>query len=244
MRVAIAQPELDYDSPSTNVPRLAGYVQAAAACAADVIVLPECPRLGWLARTTEELAETVPGPYTAQLSSWATTHRISIVSGIEERSGGHVHNSAVLVDPNGRLLLHHRKIDELDIGLNLYQPGDRLAVGQLDGITVGVSICADSWHEQVVPTLALMGATMIFSPCAWAIESGREDENTAWLENRYLTHAAKHGMTFFAANSVGSIEYGPWAGRALHGDSMAVGPAGVLARGRRREADLLIVDLS
>ena len=52
---------------------------------------------------------------------------------------------AVLLDPEGRMLLHHRKLNELEIGHTCYDQGDRLGVVQTSVGTMGLMICADAF---------------------------------------------------------------------------------------------------
>ena len=59
--------------------------------------------------------------------------------GLVERAGPKLFNAAVLIGPAGELLLHHRKINELDIALDLYSVGDRVGVAQTDLGTFGLT---------------------------------------------------------------------------------------------------------
>src|SRR5205814_744549 len=118
--------------------------------------------------------EPVPGPFTRRLARLARRHRIAIASGIEELADGRVYNSAVLIDRDGEIRLVYRKINELDIGLKVYTRGDRLGVTDLDGRRVGLSICADSWRPEISDALVLMGAELVLSPSAWAVDPGGE----------------------------------------------------------------------
>jgi predicted amidohydrolase len=48
----------------------------------------------------------------------------------------------VLLDDQGDLLLHHRKLNELDIGHPYYQQGDRLNVCETKFGMIGLMVCA------------------------------------------------------------------------------------------------------
>ena len=243
MRVAIGQVDIAFHDNAANLTTLTSVTRMAGEQQADVLVLPECPLVGWLSPGAHGAAEPVPGAFTASLADLAAQYDMAVVTGVEERVADRTHNAAVLIGPDGEMLLHHRKIDELEIGRATDATGDRLGVTRLDGATVALDICADSWGNHIVGVLALMGAQVLFTPCAWAIEPGREQANTEWIIHRYRTLAQRHGMTFVAANSVGRVDCGPWEGRVLHGDSLVVGPDGVLAHGARNQSDLIVVDV-
>jgi predicted amidohydrolase len=59
------------------------------------------------------------------------------------------------LDPDGRLLLHHRKIHELDFGRELYDTGDRLGVADTPFGRIGLMICADGFAPGQVITRSL-----------------------------------------------------------------------------------------
>ncbi len=245
MRVAIGQIPIVMGDKASNLSALASAVAGAAAAGCDLVVLPECPLVGWLHPTAVTAAETIPGPYTHLLGSLARRHDIHIVSGIEERAGTRLHNSAVLIDRNGVQRAHHRKINELAIGQTMYTTGRALGVIDLNGVPVALSICADSWIPTITDCLWIMGARVVLSPCAWAIEPGGESANIDWIRKCYAAHTAGRDLHIVAANSVGVIDHGPWSGRVVHGDSLIIGPNGTLnAQGRRNASDLPVVDLA
>jgi predicted amidohydrolase len=137
----------------------------------------------------------------------------------------------VLIDPEGRLLLHHRKIHELDFGRDLYAAGDRLGVADTPFGRIGLMICADGFAPgQVISrTLALMGAQVILSPCAWAVpadhDNEREPYGRIWLEN-YGTVCREHDVIIAGCSNVGMVTAGPWSGRPCIGCSLVIGTDG------------------
>jgi predicted amidohydrolase len=146
-------------------------------------------------------------------------------------------NAAVLIDSSGRVLIHHRKIHELDIAHSLYARGDRLSVVETPFGPVGVMICADGFApgQSISRTLAFMGARYILSPCAWAVpadhDNEREPYGQLWVDN-YGAVTRDFEVTIAGASNVGPITAGPWQGRKCIGNSLVIGPGGQeLARG-------------
>jgi len=244
VRVAAAQIVVTMGDKDANLRAARAAVAAAAQQRCDVVVLPECLLAGWLSPAAPELAEPIPGPATDLLAELATTHGLAIVAGIEERAPEGLYNAAALVDRHGRLLARHRKVDELDEGLQLYRRGSSLGVVELEGVLVAVTICADSWAPAITDTVHLMDARLVLSPCAWAVAPGGEETNLAWIAARYAERTAGRELFVVAADGVGVVSDGPWRGKVLQGDSLVVGPDGVvLGRGRTGEPDLVVVDL-
>jgi predicted amidohydrolase len=229
------------DKDSNVAAAEAGVLEAARA-GCGLVVLPECPLAGWTSPDAARAAEPVPGPFTRRLARLARRRRLAIASGIEERADGRVYNSAVLIDRDGEIRLLYRKINELEIGLRVYARGDRLGVTDLDGRRVGLSICADSWRPEISDALVLMGADLILSPSAWAVEPGGESTNLAWIREQYRQRTAGRRLTIAAANGVGRVTQGPWTGRILQGTSLVTGPGGTpLLEGPANRPALLMV---
>lgn len=230
--LALVQMRVDPGDREGNFQRALTRIDSAARDGADVILLPEALPLGWMDASTRDLADGVPdGPTCRAFRAAARAAGVTVCVGLAERSGDHVFNAAVLIDPQGDVLLHHRKINELDIARAMYARGDRLGVAETCWGRVGLMICADAFAdgEVVSRTLALMGAAVILSPCAWAVPPGhdnlREPYGNLW-RSCYGTVARDFGIWIAGTSSVGGIASGPWAGHRCIGNSLVVGPHG------------------
>jgi predicted amidohydrolase len=199
--------------------------------------LPECLDIGWGDPSARDLAQSVPGSHVQRLQQAAQKYRIHVAAGLVERAGNRLFNAAVLISPSGDILLHHRKINELDICLDLYSIGDCLGVAQTVLGTIGLNICADNFGNSLAigHVLCRMGAQIILSPSAWAVDAdhdnAKEPYGKLWLDS-YTELARLYDVTIIGVNNVGWITSGPWRGRKVIGCSLAVGPGGqVLAQG-------------
>jgi predicted amidohydrolase len=215
-----------------NLRRAQEGIAEAAAGGARVVVLPEAMDFGWTHDSARAGAQPIPGGDAhAMLVDAATGHGVYVCSGLVERDGTRLYNSAVLIDPRGAQLLHHRKLNELDIAHDLYDQGDRLGVARTPLATFGLMICADGFATgQVVSrTLALMGADVILSPGAWAVpadhDNAREPYGQVWREC-YVPVAREFGLWIVGVSNVGPVTSGAWAGRRCIGCSLVVGPGG------------------
>jgi predicted amidohydrolase len=252
MKLALAQMLVEPGRPAANLARAEQRIGEAAGRGAGVVLLPECLDCGWTHPSARELAGPVPGGDACRrLMEAARRHRVFVCAGIVERAGDRLFNAAVLLDPEGRLLLHHRKIHELDFGRELYATGDRLGVADTPFGRIGLMICADGFAPgQVISrTLALMGARIILSPCAWAVpadhDHGREPYGRIWLEN-YGAVCRETGVTIAGCSNVGEVTAGPWAGRPCIGCSLVIGSQGQpLVRGAYGASaeELIVLDV-
>jgi predicted amidohydrolase len=226
------QMRVDGGAKSENLARARARIGEAARGGAQLLLLPEALDLGWTHPSALQHADAIPGGEAfSRLAESARENSVYVCAGLVERAGDKIFNSAILLAPDGRLILHHRKINELDIGRPFYSIGDRLVVAETSLGRIGVMICADAFAEgQVLSrSLGLMGAEIILSPCAWAVpgdhDNAREPYGQLWRDN-YSPVAREYRLWIAGASNVGPISDGPWAGRKCIGCSLLVGPSG------------------
>ena len=232
LRLALAQIRVESGAQLENLKRACDAVGAAARTGANLVLLPEALPFGWTSDSAIKAATEIPeGLHCRQFRQAAIENRIYVCAGLVERAGEKLFNSAVLIDPEGEVLIHHRKIYELDIAHQIYALGDRLSVAGTKLGRIGVMICADGFApDQVISrSLGLMGADIIVSPCAWAVpadhDNNKEPYGKLWLDN-YGPVARDFRVWIAGCSNVGPIADGPWKGRKCIGCSMLIGPDG------------------
>lgn len=247
--LALAQMLVTPGDVAGNLARAEQRLATAAGQGADIVLLPEALDCGWAHPSTSELAGAIPdGDSCRRLRHAAQRHGVFVCAGIIERGtrstehGAELFNAAVLIDPRGEVILHHRKINELDFARALYATGDRLGVAETPFGKVGLMICADAFAPgQVISrSLALMGARLILSPCAWAVPAGHDNSQQPygqlWLDN-YGPVVREFGVWIAGCSNVGPITAGEWAGRKCIGNSLVSSPGKLIAaRGTFGEA--------
>ncbi|MCA9245804.1 MAG: carbon-nitrogen hydrolase family protein [Planctomycetales bacterium] len=231
---ALIQMHVQPGDLAANLQRAEQQIARAAEAGAALAVLPEALDLGWTHPTSRSHATAIPaGEVCQRLAAAAARHNLYLCAGITEAAGDAVYNAAVLLDRRGRVVLHHRKLNELAIGHACYDQGDRLQVAHTELGVLGVMICADAFARgQVISrSLALMGAEVILSPCAWAVEANhsqqREPYGQLW-RNTYIPVARDFSIWIAGVSNVGPITAGPWAGRRCIGCSLVVDPRGAV----------------
>jgi predicted amidohydrolase len=235
--LGMAQILVEGGRPEANLDRAVDAIAQAAAQDCRIVVLPECLDLGWTHPSARERAQPIPGPHVERLAEAAGENQIYVAAGLVEHAGGCLFNSAVLLSPIGTILQHYRKINELDIALDLYGIGDRLGVVHTELGTIGLNICADNFADSsaIAHTLARMGAQIIVSPSAWAVPAGHDPAHEPYgrlWRDAYGKLATLYDLTIVGVSNVGPLEAGPWQGRNCIGCSLAMGPGGeILAQG-------------
>lgn len=231
-KLAIVQMKVEGGKRSQNLQRAALRIRKASEGGAQVVLLPEAMDLGWTDPSALHDAQPVPEGETAVfLSSMAKKYAVYICSGLIEKDGDKVYNSAVIFNPTGELIVKHRKINELDIGHPYYALGDRLNVAKTEYGTFGLMICADANAKNHVLTRSLgyMGADIILSPCSWAMPADHDNEKDPYGDtwrNAYMPVSREFRIWIAGASNVGWMTAGPWKGWKGIGSSMVVNPNG------------------
>jgi predicted amidohydrolase len=231
-KLALVQMKVTGGDREANLARAGAKIAEAAAEGADFVLLPEAMDLGWTDPSALTQAEPIPEGKTCQvLAALAKKHQVYVCSGLIEKSGDQVFNSAVVLDPQGEVILLHRKINELDIGHPYYALGDRLNVCETAYGTVGVMICADaSTGDRVIPrALSYMGADVILSPSSWAVQADHDniqDPYGGMWKEAYKPVARDFRVWIASCSNVGWMTGGPWKGWKGIGCSMVIGPGG------------------
>src|SRR5687767_7877677 len=129
-----------------NLERATDLISKAANQNARLVILPEALPFGWMDPSARSDADEIPNGETCRtLAEAAKESGIWVCSGIVERQEDKLYNAAVLISPAGEVILHHRKINELEIAHDLYALGDRLGVAETELGRIGLMICADAF---------------------------------------------------------------------------------------------------
>lgn len=224
----MAQMLVEGGSKLNNLNRAVERIEEAAKNKADIILLPEAMDLGWTHSAAKTEADLIPGGSTFKiLAKAANKNKIYVCAGIIEKDGDRTFNAAVLFDRNGKLLLKHRKINELDIAHDLYDQGDRINVCKTEFGTIGLLICADaSSKDYILPrSVGYLGADLILLPCSWAVppdyDNVKEPYGGMW-NDAFRSVCKEFNLNIAAVSNVGKIVDGPWKDWDCIGNSMFV----------------------
>ncbi|HLN73123.1 MAG TPA: carbon-nitrogen hydrolase family protein, partial [Prolixibacteraceae bacterium] len=214
-KLALVQMYVEPGELQKNLAHTEALIKEAAEANADVVLLPEVMDLGWTHSSAKTMASEIPnGKTCSHMSKLAKKYDVYLCFGMVEKDGDKNFNSAVIIDKKGKVLLKHRKLNELDIAHNLYAQGDRLGVCTTPWGTFGLMICADATAKDHVLTRSLgyMGADIILSPSSWAVPPDHENEKDpygkTWFD-AYKPVAKEFGLWIASASNVGPVTEGP-----------------------------------
>jgi len=246
--------------PAVNLKRTLALVAAAAKRGANIICTQELFRSQYFCQAEKHdsfaLAEPIPGPSTRAFQALAKRCGVVIIASLfEKRASGLYHNTAVIIDADGKLLGIYRKMhipdDPLYYEKFYFTPGDTgFKAWDTRFGKIGVLICWDQWYPEAARLTAMQGAEILFYPTAIGWHPGEKadhgaGQHAAW-ELIQRSHAVANGCYVAAVNRIGleTPEGGP--GLEFWGQSFVAGTSGqILAKASadREEVMLVPIDL-
>lgn len=178
LRVAAVTMRCEFGDPDTNVATILDWMDRAAHAKANLICFPEIALQGYctVKSIVHRTAETLDGPYLAQIERQARALDITAAVGVALRHEGGVYNSHVFIGPDG-FLGAQNKVHLCPADHN-FDPGMTWDVIEAAGWRVGTTICFDSAYPEAARILALKGADLVLMSFA----SGRRDRHGAPAE--------------------------------------------------------------
>lgn len=193
LKVALAQYLSDGD-PAEIVPRAKND-------GADIVVFPEMYSNGHASfdpndsksrERWQQAAEALDGSYVERFRRAARANKLYVVATLLEASNSKPFNSALLIDPKGEMVLHHRKVyicdfdaPELacDRGHEFHSTEIRTSAGP---VRVGMMICMDREYPEAARSLSRAGAEIALVPncCTLASDKVQSDVRIAQARGR------------------------------------------------------------
>lgn len=222
LRVGLIQHQ-HQGSKTANLTYAASQIAQLSDQGATLVVLQELQSDPYFCQSEQnhhfDLAETLQGITVTTLSELAKNHQVVIVSTFfEKRCSGVYHNTAVVLDRDGSLAGHYRKMhipDDPGFYEKFYfTPGDArpaphngfapisTSLGKL-----GVMVCWDQWFPEAARLMALAGADLLIYPTAigWDRQEDQAEQQRqlqAWqLIQR--SHAVANALPLICCNRVG-----------------------------------------
>lgn len=195
---------------------------------ADLIVLPEVFAARGGDRELKRAAEPLDGLQGDWLRETALRHRAWVLGGsLLEKADGRIHNTAVLVDRDGRRVATYRKLHLFEARLecgrlvreqDVYEPGEQPVMAEIEGWSCGLSICYDVRFPELYRLYSKRGASLLLIPANFTQNTGKYH----W-ETLVRARAIENQCFVVAPNQCGT---NPVTGVASYGHSLMVGPWG------------------
>ena len=244
--------------PKVNLKKTLALAEQAAKKGAKIICTQELFRSQYFCQNEDHanfnLAESIPGPSTAAFQKIAKKYKVVIVASLfERRASGLYHNTAVIIDADGKLLGIYRKMhipdDPLFYEKFYFTPGDTgFRAWDTKYGRIGVLICWDQWYPEGARLTALQGAEILFYPTAIGWHPGEKAEygvnqHGAW-EISQRSHAVANGCYVASINRVGHETPIGGPGLEFWGQSFVAGTSGqILAKASVDKEEILLVPI-
>ncbi|MFN2508569.1 MAG: carbon-nitrogen hydrolase [Chthoniobacterales bacterium] len=256
-KVALVQMRCGAD-PAANLEKAIASIRDAARQGGQIVCLPELFRSQYFCQAEDHanfaLAEPVPGPTTSRLEEVARELGVVIVASLfEKRGAGVYHNTAAVIDADGKFVGKYRKMhipdDPAFYEKFYFTPGDLgfKAWPTAHG-NIGVCVCWDQWYPEAARLTALQGAQLLFYPTAIGWHPAEKErygkaQHSAW-ETIQRSHAIANGCYVAAVNRVGYEAPAGGAGVEFWGQSFICAPSGeILVRGSIDREELVIAEV-
>lgn len=211
-----------------NFRRAEPLIRQAAAGGAQIVCTTECFLDGYAIadksiplETYRALGEPIPGgPYFQKLAQLADELDVHLIAGMLEADGELRYNTAVLLDPDGKLAGKYRK-QKLGHELVRNTPGDESSVFDTPYGRIGVMICADRTESHIVRRFCARGADFLICPSGGMFGPQKNDPILVARSREngvYITFV--HPAEFLVTAPGGRIETAE-----LFGDVLLIDPA-------------------
>jgi len=259
LRVGLVQHACTQDYQRNLVESEHGIREACAA-GARLVLLPELHTGIYFCQTEDpawfDRAEMIPGPTTEHLARLAQELGVVIVASVfERRAAGLYHNTAVVLERDGRIAGRYRKMhipDDPGYYEKFYfTPGDQGFVPVETSVgSLGVLVCWDQWYPEGARIMTLAGADVLLYPTAigWDPRDPapeRERQRDSWITIQ-RAHAIANGLPVLVCNRTGreSDPESRTEGIEFWGSSFVTGPQGeILAQASADDSVVTVADL-
>jgi predicted amidohydrolase len=233
MKIGVAQLDLS-GSIHRNTRKIEEYTAKSLEQEIEVLAFPETALTGYIYRDFLEVEQDEVEIALAHIQAKIKNTNLCLIVGTPLRVDERLYNSAVVLLPDGRRFVYHKRY-LTSYESDYFSPGDRNLVFDHRGHKIGVLVCRDQNRPEYASELKSGGAQCVFILSAHhyeLIESRMKREKNRALP---VARAYENNMFVCKANSVGTVH-----GFISYGTSMIVDPRGItVIRGSESREELL-----
>lgn len=157
---------------------------------------------------------------------------INILAGRLERQGEKIYNKATVYAPDGKILADYAKIHLYNQEREVITPGDQLSIFELNGMKIGIMICADFGFPELSRKYATAGVDVLAVTSSWAYP----DDDLWDICNR--ARSAENGIYVVSCDRTGPTSKGV----VKVGRSMVCDPNGFVIANLVEKEDIYFVE--
>jgi predicted amidohydrolase len=256
IRVATVSVENKPGQTLQNLDRIGEWSRRAARQGAELVLFPELSMCGfipnhplgdhaaWLREAllvARRSAEPLNGPAVSALTEIARASGIRIAAGMLEDAGNVLHNTTVLVGPEG-LLGAWRKMHVPMFEMPFYNGGPAPEVVAKDLGRIGVNICFDALLPESTRLLAVNNVEIVLFPFDADPAPGTAQAWGDWAGPPLRARCVENSVFGIACNYAGHVECAGVEQR-FPGGAMVVGPRGEVIAHQLDGSPMLVADL-
>ena len=232
LRIALAQVNTTVGDIDGNARLVTEWTARARETGAQLVVFPELTLTGYPAEDLWQRRHFVDAATRALERIAGEIEDIVALVGFAEADAAVRNAVAVLVDGGVQAVYHKMLLPNYGVfdERRYFEPGDGPALIDVDGISVGLTICEDIWFPGPPASVeALAGASLILNPSASPYHRGKGAFREAMLADR----AAETGAAF-ALCPTSSVVRTSWSSTGTASSSRRVARSWLVARSSRR----------
>ncbi|MCA9113198.1 MAG: carbon-nitrogen hydrolase family protein, partial [Planctomycetaceae bacterium] len=224
---------------SGNLSKIDDWAIRAKGAGAELVLFPELSLTGfipnhptgdhseWLRSAlagANAIAEPLSGPAVEQLVKIAASHDVLLSAGMLEDAGNVLHNTQVLVGPDG-VLGYWRKLHIPMFEMPFYNGGGGLTVIDTPLGRIGCNICFDALMPESTRLLAVQNVELVLFPFAADPPPVTPQGWLEWAAPAIRSRCRENGVFGIACNYVGDVEFAG-VSQSFPGGGIAIGPRG------------------
>jgi predicted amidohydrolase len=244
----------EWGNRAANLSKIKALSKQAAHQGNNIIIFPELALTGYECAQTaqagidgtkknscsmhKELAETIPGPSTNEITALARDLDVYIIFGMPEKDMNNpdiLYISSVIIGPEG-LLGTYRKLHLAPLprftDTLCFSPGNKVPVFETRYGKIGILICSDFYfYPELARIMALKGADLLVNTSASASGPGKP----FFLVQQTGCRATENGVYAASANLVGKELSNSYYGHSVIAGPLNPRPAFIFAEGGETE---------
>jgi N-carbamoylputrescine amidase len=151
----------------TSIDHIKKWVAVVGEKGAELVLFPELNVNGYIpAPVAHRIAETIPGPSTEKIIKIAHQYHTTICYGIIEKEASKIFCTQVLVNGSG-IIGKQRKIHVPAQERPFWEAGNLIDTFDIGKAKVGITICRDSFFDEMTRTLYFKGAEIVLMPFSY-----------------------------------------------------------------------------
>ena len=239
LRVASIQMPVS-ETSDLNAANIVASLEKAKAAGARVVLFPECALSGFFADAVKNVNWDTLHAAEAKVAAACDSLDVYAILGTMTSSGQErPYNSAVVFTPDGQELTRYHKMAPE----GRFEPGDHLALFEIDGIQCTMVICHDERFPELVRIPVLAGAQICFylGYEVNGLESAVRKQDD--YRSQLMARATENNIWVAQSSAIGPMD-GPRDGAISLGNSRIYNPGGkIVAEAPGLEEAMLVVDI-